>query len=263
LHMTKNDLPIGFFDSGVGGLSVLCHAVSRMPRENFIYFGDSANAPYGTKSEEEIKELSMDCGEFLYQKGVKAMVMACNTATSASVIRMREKYQMPVISIEPAVKPAAESRNPGQILVMATPATITGQRYQGLVDKVGCRDRILDLPCGGLVEMLESGEFQNPDIEVYIREKFGRIAGKTIGAIVIGCTHYSFVVDTIYGIARELLAGKCEIFDGMYGTVRQLQRILREDGLENTGGCGSVELCSSGDQHSLAVYRRILEEHIG
>ena len=108
--MKDRKLPIGFFDSGVGGLSVMKHAMKVLPTENFIYYGDDANAPYGTRTEEEIKELSLACGEFLYQKGVKAIVMACNTATSIAVYKMREKYQIPVISIEPAVKPAYEGR---------------------------------------------------------------------------------------------------------------------------------------------------------
>lgn len=256
--MEKREQPVGFFDSGVGGLSVLCHAVQEMPGENFVYYGDSAHAPYGTKSEEEIKELSLQCGEFLFQKGVKAIVMACNTATSAAVIRMREKYRIPVISIEPAVKPASLCGNPGKIIVMATPATIAGPRYQGLVDRVGCRERLIDLPCGGLVELLEDGDFENPAIAKYLREKFSGIAGQEIGAIVMGCTHYSFVSGTIYRIAREMFSGECRIFDGMYGMVRQLKKILREEGLDNPGPGGKVRVYSSSDGE---IYRRILQAH--
>ncbi len=255
-------MPVGFFDSGVGGLSVLCHAVSQMPNENFIYYGDSANAPYGTKTEDEIKNLAMQCGEFLFKKGVKAIVMACNTATSASVKRMREEYQLPVVSIEPAVKPASLSGNEGKILVMATPATISGQRYNGLVDRIGCRDRILDLPCGGLVELLETGDFDNPEIERYIRRKFSRISGEKIGSIVIGCTHYSFVSQTIEKIAKEMLDGKCEIFDGMYGTVRQLQKVLCDNRLDGSKKGGAIEIFSSGGEAALAIYRDIVKKYI-
>ena len=115
--MIKNEQPIGVYDSGVGGLSVLCEARKRLPHENFIYYGDSENAPYGTKTEDEIKELSLACGEFLFRKGVKMIVIACNTATSIVVQTMRERYNIPIISIEPAVKPALEGSRNGKIIV--------------------------------------------------------------------------------------------------------------------------------------------------
>lgn len=255
--MDKRERPIGFFDSGVGGLSVLRYAKSQLPKENFIYYGDSKNAPYGNKTEEEIKSLSLACGEFLYQKGVKAMVMACNTATSASVQKMRELYQMPVISIEPAVKPASEAPGAGKILVMATPATIMQRRYNSLVERLGCSDRVLNLPCGGLVELLETGDFENPAIRAYLEEKFRTVGDFQIRAIVLGCTHYSFIANTIQEVAKELLDGPLELFDGMYGMVRQLGRILREKDLESSGPGGQVELYSSGGPEDEAILRQV------
>lgn len=258
--MDKRGLPIGFFDSGVGGLSVLCHAVGELPCENFIYYGDDAHAPYGTKGEQEIKELSLACGEMLYQKGVKAIVMACNTATSAAVLLMREKYQIPVISMEPAVKPASESAAKGKIIVMATPSTIAGARYQALTRRVGCVDRLFNLPCDGLVELLETGEFENPEIEAYIRRKFSALEGQVVSGIVIGCTHYSFVSDLIAQIAREMFQGACEIHDGMFGTVRQLRRVLRQRGLEANVPGGRVELYTSGSGDTLEIMRKIMRQ---
>ena len=135
--MYRRRMPIGFFDSGIGGLSVLMCAMRELPREKFIYYGDNLHAPYGSKTEAEIKELSLECGKFLYEKGVKAIVMACNTATSASVKLMRDLYNMPVISIEPAVKPACEAQGNGKVLVMATHATIAQQRYRALLSRLG------------------------------------------------------------------------------------------------------------------------------
>ena len=116
--MEKRNRPIGFFDSGVGGLSVLRQAIRELPNENFLFYGDCANVPYGEKSPEEVKQLTMSCCDLLYKKGAKALLIACNTATSAAIHAMREKYQMPVISMEPAIKPANESAKPGKVLVM-------------------------------------------------------------------------------------------------------------------------------------------------
>ena len=129
--MSGNCRPIGFFDSGVGGISVLKTAWRLMPYENYIYYGDNINAPYGEKTEEQIKALSLAAGGFLFAKGVKAIVMACNTATSAAVKIMREKYNIPVVSMEPAVKPALLASGEGKVLVLATPATVTQARLSG------------------------------------------------------------------------------------------------------------------------------------
>ncbi|MBR4079090.1 MAG: glutamate racemase [Christensenellaceae bacterium] len=257
--MKDRKLPIGFFDSGVGGLSVMKHAMKVLPTENFIYYGDDANAPYGTRTEEEIKELSLACGEFLYQKGVKAIVMACNTATSIAVYKMREKYQIPVISIEPAVKPAYEGRENGRILVMATPATIQQSRFKELKKRVGCEAFVIDMPCKGLVELIETGDFDDPRIEGYIREKFEPLKGEVIDGIVMGCTHYSFISDKISKVAKDYFSGKCEIYDGMYGMVNHLKNVLEKEGLANNSGCGETALYSSLEG-STETFRKILEK---
>jgi len=258
--MQKKDLPIGFFDSGIGGLSVLKYATEQMPNEHFIYYGDNANAPYGTKQEGEIQELSLGCGEFLYNKGVKAIVMACNTATSAAVYMMRDKYRIPVVSIEPAVKPAVEACGDGKILVLATPATITQERYHQLIKRLGCTDRVINMPCPGLVELIETGDFSSPEIDRYIADKFEGLKGQLISGIVMGCTHYSFISDKIKKIADEMLAGDKVIYDGMYGTVRHLRHVLEENGLINDGGGPrTVEYYSSANGGTLELFRKIME----
>jgi len=255
--MNDKHLPIGFFDSGIGGLSVLKHAMKKLPKENFIYFGDDANAPYGTRSEEDIRELTLACGEILFRKGVKAIVMACNTATSIAVREMRERYRIPVISIEPAVKPAAENRKNGRIIVMATPATILQSRFKELKKRVGCEEYVIDMPCDGLVELLESGDFDDPRILAYLDRKFSPIKGEEIDGIVMGCTHYSFIADKIVQIAPKYFTGDCRIFDGMYGMVNHLQRVLENEQLLNDTGCGKVELYSSLEG-SADTFRKIL-----
>lgn len=215
--------PIGFFDSGVGGLSVMRHAALELPNESFVYYGDNANAPYGDKSEEEIQALSLACGEFLVKKGVKAILVACNTATSVAVRLLREKYCIPVVSMEPAVKPAREV--PGRILVLATAATISQARYNALLDRLDCRERVVNLPCIGLAQLIEKGDFYSHEIECYLEQGFKSVGGE-FGSIVIGCTHYSFISDTIAKLARRCLGGECRIFDGMFGTVRRLKAVI-------------------------------------
>lgn len=259
--MDLRNRPIGFFDSGVGGLSVLIHAAKELKNENFVYYGDDKNAPYGEKSEEEIKALAIACGEFLYGKGVKAMVMACNTATSIAVQRMREIFQVPVISIEPAVKPACEATAGGKILVMATPATILQKRYNSLVDRLGCRDRVINMPCDGLASLLESGDFSQPAIDDYIRRKFKPIEGEEISGIVLGCTHYSFIAQTIQKHAKDMFAGACALYDGMYGMVRQLGAVLKERGLDAPGPGGNIALYSSGGEKMVEVFRKVIREN--
>ena len=257
--MQKNRLPIGFFDSGIGGLSVLKHAMRELPEEKFIYYGDTLHAPYGNKSEEEIKELSMACCKFLCDKGVKAIVMACNTATSVSVRQMREQYRLPVISIEPAIKPAFEARKQGKILVMATPATIAQQRYRDLVDRLQCGHAVINMPCGGLVEILEQGDFEDPRIEVYLREKFATLKDTCIDGIVMGCTHYSFIARKIQRLAEDYFTGEKVVYDGMYGTVRQLGRVLQAEGLVTDQPGQTLSLYSSME-HSVEIFAQILAQ---
>ncbi len=258
--MQLSDLPIGFFDSGVGGLSVMRHAMDVLPGESFIYYGDDLNAPYGSKNEAEIKELSTACGSFLYNKGVKAIVMACNTATSAAVKHIRELYNIPVISIEPAVKPAYEHLNGGRILVLATEATLSQSRYRELLTKVGCEQYVANMPCSGLVELLEDGDFASPRISDYLEKKFAPLKGERFDGIVIGCTHYSFITDTIKSMADRYFTGDRLIYDGMYGTVRQLDRVLQQRGIKKEDmpqGGRTIELYSS-KPGSVPVLSRIL-----
>ena len=257
--MDSRDRPIGFFDSGVGGLSVLKHAIAELPNEDFLFYGDCANVPYGEKTPEEVRSLTMSCCDLLYKKGAKALLIACNTATSAAIHAMREKYQMPVVSMEPAVKPANLSKKPGKILVMATPGTIASSRYARLVDRIGCRERLIDLPCGGLADLLEHGEFESPEIRTYLREKLQPFSGCEISGIVIGCAHYSFIAEQISQAAHEILRGACDIYDGMYGTVRHLKTLLQEQQLDSQTPGGNVQLFASGDQKHLEVMKKILE----
>lgn len=253
------NLPIGFFDSGVGGIAVLKQAIALMPYENYIYFGDSGNLPYGNKSESEIKALSLTCGEFLYNRGVKAIVMACNTATSIAVQMMRDLYQIPVISIEPAVKPAIEALKDGCVIVMATPATIHQERYNLLLSRIGHRERIINVPCGHLAMMIEKQDLDSPALRNYVREKLEPYKNKKIDGIVLGCTHYSFISGLIQNTAKELFLGECEIFDGKFGMARQLKRVLKDKGILNTANQNpEISLYTSGTGADIELYKRFM-----
>lgn len=258
--MRKNELPIGIYDSGAGGVSVLAQAMKCLPCEDFLYYGDSANAPYGTKSEEEIKNLSLACGDFLYQRGVKMIVIACNTATSITVQAMREKYNIPIISIEPAVKPAVEKYPEGKIAVLATPATLKQKRYWYLLEKLGAQDKVVNIECEGLAELVEQGNLDDPHIKAYLYEKFLPHRGRAFGGVVVGCTHYSFVSDKIRDVAQKICGGPCDVFDGMFGTARHIADVLRGENLLNDSlEKGGVKFFSSGEPHSIAVFEHFLK----
>ena len=222
--------PIGFFDSGVGGISVLKKALEIMPNEDYIYYGDSKNAPYGTKSVEEIRKLSYDVVDFLLEKGVKGIVVACNTATSAVVAELRKKYaDFPIVGIEPAVKPAVNSQRKGKIVVMATPMTIAQEKFHLLLDRLSGErlSDVIPLPCPGLVEFIESGKFEGEEVEIFLREKFEILKNEKIATVVLGCTHYPFVKNII----AKILGTDVDIIDGSIGTSKEIKRRLEINGV--------------------------------
>jgi glutamate racemase len=255
--MDSDNRPIGFYDSGIGGISVLKEAVRLLPNENFIYFGDNLYAPYGLKDEKTVIERSFVCGDFLHGKGVKAIVIACNTATSIVVQGMRDKYSIPIISMEPAVKPAAEKYGSGKILVLATKATVNQKRYKALVERLDVGARVCSIECESLASLVEKGDFGSPAIKAYICEK---LAPYRKGAIVIGCTHYSFIADKIKDVADKLLHGSCEIFDGRFGTAKHIVEVLDDNGISaDSRGGGNVEFYSSKGDAFAGSMKRYLD----
>ncbi|WP_148135659.1 glutamate racemase [Candidatus Formimonas warabiya] len=219
-------LPIGFFDSGLGGVSVLAEAACLLPRESFVYYGDSLHNPYGTKEVAEIKRLSMGAVEFLIQKGIKALVVACNTATSVAISDLRKEWTIPVIGMEPALKPAVEMDNQGTIVVMATPITLREKKFNNLLNQYLSRRDIIPLSCPGLADLIERGVYTGRTIEDYLARVFSGINREEIATIVLGCTHYVFIKHEI----EKLIPG-VKIIDGNRGTVKHLARILGQRGL--------------------------------
>ena len=251
--------PIGFFDSGLGGISVLKTAYELLPNENYIYYSDYKNAPYGEKSEEEIKELSLAAAQVLFDKGVKAIVVACNTATSVSVKMMRERFNIPVISMEPAVKPSLSVE--GKVLVLATAATVSQTRYNNLLKRLDAGDKVINVGCSGLVELIESGNTDPASIDGYLEGKLNFLGKEKIGAVVIGCTHYSFIDKQIKDYLDRNYCDDCRVFDGRFGTARQLKRVLADDGMLCGGEKnGSVEFFTSGNEELAQQYRQLFDK---
>jgi glutamate racemase len=228
--VNNKEMPIGFFDSGVGGISVLKESLKVLPFEDFIYFGDSNNAPYGIKSVDEVRQLTFNAVDFLLEKGVKAVVIACNTATSAAIDALREKYKdIPIIGIEPALKPAVEVSKGKSVIIMATPMTLSEKKFSSLMEQHNKEVNIIPLPCAGLVEMIESGIIEGDEIQRYLKNKLKEFMHLDIASIVLGCTHYPFIKNELIKIVGE----KTIIIDGSVGTVNQLRRQLRINSLLN------------------------------
>lgn len=249
------DAPIGFFDSGVGGLSVLRCAIDVMPEENYIYFGDSAHAPYGVRSKEEVLALTLQAADRLMQQKIKALDVACNTATSIAVEALRKALPIPVISMEPAIKPALE-RTEGKILLMATCVTLESERVNALIRKLDTQSRIIKVPCPRLAEEIEKEVFGHSDLEEYLKEVLQDFRSCDASAVVLGCTHYSFISERI----RRLLGEKVWIFDGIDGTVAHLRELLIQKGIKRDHKeKGSVSVQSSKkDDKTLALYHKLL-----
>ncbi len=242
--MEKN-APIGVFDSGVGGISVLRELVKIMPNEDYLYLGDSIHAPYGTKSLEEVRSLTIDNIKKLLEQNAKSIVVACNTATSAAVAVLRQMYpELPIVGIEPAIKPAALDAPGSRVVVMATPMTLRQEKFQKLLGRYKDQAEIVSLPCPGLMEFVERGELKSEALEKYLTELLWTVSDKQIDSIVLGCTHYPFVEKMIKKVAGE----NVKIFYGGYGTAKEMQRRLKEAELltERTGK-GTVQFLNSRD----------------
>ena len=220
-------MKIAVFDSGIGGLSVLYEARKALPQEEFVFFADENNVPYGTKSKEEVQALVADAFDFLVGKGVKAIVVACNTATSAAVTEMRRRYDLPIIGMEPAAKKALDMDGEHRVLVVATPVTVKGNKMKVLIEHVD-KQHLVDLhPLPRLVEYAESQEFNSQAVLDYLARELSGYDFSQYSSLVLGCTHFNYFKDTF----REILPGNVSLVDGNGGTVRELIRRLKERNL--------------------------------
>ena len=243
--MKKNNLPIAVFDSGVGGISVLRELMALMPEENYIYFGDSANAPYGTRTTNEVKILTLNAAAMLYERGIKCLVVACNTATAAAIAELREEYpDIVIIGIEPALKMATDRYPRGHVGIMATQVTLREEKLEHLVGRFP-DVKVERIPAPGLVELVEQGKADSEETEALLRQILDPYKGQ-LDAIVLGCTHYPFVKDTV----QKILGDGVKVLDGGEGTARHTMHMLQQRGWLNDGG-GSLKMENSSGRQAL------------
>lgn len=254
---------VGIFDSGIGGLSVLRHIHAALPREQLIYFADSGYAPYGDKTEAQIVERSLTIASFLLEQGVKALVVACNTATAAAIQAIRARWpQLIVVGIEPGLKPAAQQTRSGTVGVLATRSTLASQRFALLQQQMEAQYEVRYLPqaCVGLVDLIEKGELFSP-ATVQLLERYLRpLLEQGADTLVLGCTHYPFVRPAIESVCQRLAGGVPDIIDTGQAVTRQLQRLLATEGLQAQAATGSLAGFTTASRSTLEqAFRGLLK----
>lgn len=234
---------IGFFDSGIGGITVLHEALKEIPGEDYLYYADTDNAPYGTRTRGEVADLVTNAVDFIIRQRVKAVVVACNTATSVAIEILRNRYSIPILGMEPAIKPAVEKNGKfhRRVLVTGTPLTLKEEKCRNLIERVD-NEHIVDLlPLPELVRFAENYEFGEKTVFSYLEREFGKYDLSLYGTVVLGCTHFPF----FRKMFRRILPDHVDIIDGNSGTVRNLKRTLELNGITGSG-CGDVEYFVSG-----------------
>lgn len=225
------DRPIGVFDSGLGGISTLKELTKYMPHENFIYFGDSEFAPYGTKTKEEIIERCKYICELFIKKNVKAIVIACNTATSAAAPTLRDLYKnIPILGLEPALKAAADYKDNSTIAVMATPLTLKESKFNRLMESYISTNNIIKIPCPELVTIVEQNRINDETLVLeQLKKYYSNLNIESIDSVVLGCTHFIFYKKYL----QKILADHTKIFDGNIGVTIHLYNTLEKANLLN------------------------------
>ncbi|MEW6028750.1 MAG: glutamate racemase [Chloroflexota bacterium] len=246
----KQDNPIGVFDSGVGGLSVLRAMRAQMPAEEVIYFGDQGHVPYGPRPMEQIQGFSEGITRFLLARGAKLIVVACNTASAAALQYLRKTFpDVPFVGMEPAVKPAAEHTHSGKVGVLATPATFQGALYASVVERFANGVELLQSTCPGLVQQIEQGNLDGSETRRILEDALLPMLDKGIDTVVLGCTHYPFVIPLIQRIVGESV----RVIDPAPSVARQAGRLLEANGMKNPNEAhGRVQFYTSGDAGALA-----------
>jgi glutamate racemase len=247
-----SDAPIGVFDSGVGGLSVLGEITRLLPNESLLYVADCGHIPYGEKSPEFIRQRCMIIAEFFRQQGAKALVLACNTATAAAAAQLREHYpNWPIIGMEPAVKPAAAATRSGVVGVLATTGTLQSSRFAALLDRFAANIRVVTQPCPGLVELIETGDLSSPALRALLGSYVDPLLAEGCDTIILGCTHYPFLKPLL----RDMIPASISLIDTGQAVARQLQRLLAEEELLSSGRPDETHFWTSADPE---YFRKIL-----
>jgi glutamate racemase len=247
--MPQQNQPIGVFDSGVGGLSVLRAMRQLMPEEPVIYFGDQGHVPYGPRPMRQVRDFSEAITRFLLVQNVKLIVVACNTASAAALHYLREKFpDVPFVGMEPAVKPAAEYTQSGMVGVLATPATFQGALYASVLERFANGVEVLQHTCPGLVGQIEKGELDGDATRAILEDALRPMLERGIDTVVLGCTHYPFVIPLI----EEIVGESVRVIDPAPAVAKQARRLLEAGGMKNPAGArAEVQLYTSGDADSL------------
>ncbi|MBE7534963.1 MAG: glutamate racemase [Anaerolineales bacterium] len=237
--------PIGVFDSGAGGLSVLRAIRARLPNESTLYFGDQQHVPYGLRAMEQIQRLSETIARFLLARDVKIVVIACNTASAAALKFLRDKFpHVRFVGMEPAVKPAAERTRTGKVGVLATPATFQGELYASVIGRFANGVELYQSACEGLVQQIERGDLTGNETRRILHDALKPMAAKQVDVVVLGCTHYPFVIPLI----QEIAGADVQVIDPAPAVARQVERLLEADRLKNASAAlGTAEFFTSGD----------------
>lgn len=254
-----NKLKIGVFDSGIGGLTVLHEALKLLPADDYIFYADTLHIPYGEKPKDEVHEYIFEAVEYLASQHIKALVIACNTATSIAVKDLRERYDFPILGIEPAVKPAVQNSmiKHKKVLVLATNLTLREEKFQNLVRMIDTADIVESLALPGLVELAEQRQFADEVVQPYLQQALSGLDLNQYGTIVLGCTHFPYFREHLHHLFPE----EVDIIDGGEGTARHLHRILQQRA-QIDEGTGHVMYVESGqiinDSAQIADYNQLL-----
>lgn len=256
-------MAVGVFDSGVGGLSVLQHLKKQLPDEFFVYVADSQHAPYGNKSEQFIKQRCLDICQFLLDQQVSVIVVACNTATAAAVKTIRDNVSIPVVAIEPALKPASLKTKSGKVGVLATASTLQSQQYNSLVSRFAENISCYEQAAHGLVELIEAGHLDDMQTEALLQQYLQPMLQQGVDSIVLGCTHYPFLLNTI----QRIVGSGVNIIDTGSAVAGQLKRVLSELNQKNINttlnSLREHVFYSSGDiQHARQMISLLMEQEL-
>lgn len=248
---TTPSAPIGVYDSGVGGLTVLRAVRSLLPDEDLIYFADQANVPYGNRSLNEVRGLAEGAASFFISQGAKLIVIACNTASAAALKHLRGLFpDYPFVGMEPAVKPAAEQTLSGKVGVLATPSTFQGELYTSVVERFAHDVQLYQATCPGLVQQIESGHLNTPQTRKILEDALEPMLQEGVDTLVMGCTHFPFVIPLI----SEIAGGEVNVIDPAPAIARQVKRVLETRGLlSKRKNAGEMVFWTSGDAEKMQV----------
>jgi glutamate racemase len=246
-------IKIGVFDSGIGGLWILKHLQSKLPQNNYIFFADQGHVPYGERSMEEIRAFSEKISQFLVEKDCKIIVIACNTASAAALLYLREKFPETIfVGMEPAIKPAVEITHTKKVGVLATPATFQGELYNSVVERFASDVEIFQNTCPGLVKQIEKGELKTIETRLILERALLPMLEKNIDIVVLGCTHYPFVIPLI----KEIIGDSIKIIDPTGAIVKRVEMLLKGKknfALKDKIGKKDIEILTSGNTDDMGI----------